>query len=185
LVSALELDSVLLFISAGVFVANFTERGDELIENVERLSTPVYVVFFVLAGARLHLHDLAVMWPFALALVVVRAVAIQVGIAVGGRLGKASDATLKYGWLGFLSQAGVTLTLATIVGDSFGTPGENLRTLLIAAIAFNELLGPVALKMALSFSGELQGDTMTNRNGSGAPADRRTLPPDEPVKQKT
>ena len=53
-----HLDPVLIFLAAGFTVSNFSKRGDELIHTVEQLSMPVYVIFFTLAGARLHLDEL-------------------------------------------------------------------------------------------------------------------------------
>ena len=47
----LHWDPVLVFLAAGFGVANFSKSGHRLIETVERLSLPVYVVFFTLAGA--------------------------------------------------------------------------------------------------------------------------------------
>ena len=57
-----HLEAALMFITAGFVTANFSDTGDHLIHEVERLSLPVYVVFFTLAGAKLHLD---VLWGMA------------------------------------------------------------------------------------------------------------------------
>ncbi|MFW5924887.1 MAG: cation:proton antiporter [Myxococcota bacterium] len=155
--SGLELDPVLLFLTAGFTVSNFSRAGNTLIHSVERLSLPVYVVFFTLAGARLHLDSLVALAPFAFAIVGLRAVAIYVGAFAGARLGKADPATRKFAWLGFLSQAGVGIALTTQIGNNLGAPGKALATLLFAGIALNELIGPVLLKVGLSLAKELPG----------------------------
>jgi len=155
LATRIDLDPVLLFISAGFAAANFSRQGEHLVHSVEKLSGPVYVVFFTLAGARLHLDEVAAVAPFALALVLVRTGALALGTVVGAQLGGADPATRRHGWLGFVSQAGVALSLASLVGDAFGEPGAALQTLLIAGVALNELLGPVLLKVGLGFAGEI------------------------------
>ena len=99
-------------LAAGFGVANFSKSGHRLIETVERLSLPVYVVFFTLAGAKLHLEQLQQVALFAVALVAVRIFAIYAGTNFGARLGKADEATRTFGWMGFVSQAGVTITLS-------------------------------------------------------------------------
>ena len=56
-----HLESALMFIAAGFYASNWSEYGGKLIKEVERLSTPVFVVFFTLAGAHLELDKLAIM----------------------------------------------------------------------------------------------------------------------------
>jgi Kef-type K+ transport system membrane component KefB len=150
----LDWDPVLVFLAAGFGVSNFSKTGHRLIETVERLSLPVYVVFFTLAGAKLHLGELRQVALFAVALAGVRAFAIYSGTKVGARLGKADEATRVFGWMGFVSQAGVSILLAAIIGNSFGELGRSLETLIIGGVAINELIGPVMLKMGLSLAGE-------------------------------
>ena len=147
-------DPVLVFLAAGFGVSNFSKTGHRLIETVERLSLPVYVVFFTLAGAKLHLDELQQVALFAVALVCVRAFAIYSGTKLGARIGKADEATQAFGWTGFVSQAGVSILLAAIVGNTFGEVGRSLETLIIGGVAINELIGPVLFKMGLTLSGE-------------------------------
>ncbi|MDH5492292.1 MAG: cation:proton antiporter, partial [Myxococcales bacterium] len=156
--SELHLDTVLLFLAAGFAVANFSRHGHALIESVERLSMPVFVVFFTLAGAKLHLDEVVHLFFFAAALVLVRGVSIFLGARFGARLAGADEGTRRYGWLGFLSQAGVAITLSTQISEKLGEPGKAIGTLLIAGVAINEMIGPVLLKVGLSLAGEVRGD---------------------------
>ena len=161
-------DPVLVFLAAGFGVTNFSKAGHRLIETVERLSLPVYVVFFTLAGAKLHLEQLQQVALFAIALVGVRAFAIYSGTKLGSRLGKADEATQNFGWTGFVSQAGVSILLAAMVGNTFGELGRSLETLIIGGVAINELIGPVLFKMGLTLSGEAS-------TGRASPAPARHL----------
>lgn len=147
-------DPVLVFLAAGFGVSNFSKTGHRLIETVERLSLPVYVVFFTLAGAKLHLDQLQQVALFALALVGVRVLAIYSGTKAGARFGKADAATQAFGWMGFVSQAGVSIILAAIIGNTFGELGRSLETLIIGGVAINELIGPVMFKMGLGLAAE-------------------------------
>jgi hypothetical protein len=60
--------------------------------------------------------------------------------------------------MGLVSQAGVAIGLATIVGDAYGEMGVHLRTLLFALIAVNETAGPILFRRALVASGEVAED---------------------------
>jgi len=153
----LSWDPVLVFLAAGFGVANFSRSGHRLIETVERLSLPVYVVFFTLAGAKLHLDQLQQVALFAIAMVSVRAFAIYAGTNLGARIGKADEATRAFGWMGFVSQAGVSILLAALIGNSFGELGRSLETLIIGGVAINELVGPVLFKLGLGLAGEATG----------------------------
>ena len=153
----LSWDPVLVFLAAGFGVSNFSKTGHRLIETVERLSLPVYVVFFTLAGAKLHLDQLQQVALFALAMVGVRVFALYAGTNLGARIGKADESTRAFGWMGFVSQAGVSILLAAMIGNSFGELGESLETLIIGGVAINELVGPVLFKMGLGLAGETTG----------------------------
>ena len=156
-------DLVLIFLAAGFVVSNFSKRGTQLIETVERLSLPVYVVFFTLAGAKLHLEHLVDVFGLALGLIVVRGFAIWFGVRLGARLGRADEGTKSHGWLGFISQAGVSISLAAILAARFGDAGKALETVIIGGVALNEILGPIAFKLGLGFAGEISGGDRTSQ----------------------
>lgn len=151
----LHLEALVIFLAAGFVAANVSSEGDHLLETIETLSLPVYVVFFTLAGAHLNMQFLWEIKFFAIALVVLRASGMYLGVAVGGRLGGASKELREHGWFGFVSQAGVSLSLASIVARNFEGPGQAISSLIVAGVAVNEMLGPVLLKLGLGRAGEI------------------------------
>lgn len=153
--TAAGLDTTLLFIAAGFAATNFSKEGDHLIHEVEKLGLPVYVVFFTLTGAGLHLETLASLLPFALALVAIRMFGIWGGIRAGTRITGAPDPVRQYSWLGFVSQAGVAIALAGLVAQRFGDTGAVMSDLIIAGVAIHEVIGPVMLKVGLGLSREI------------------------------
>ncbi|MBW2460669.1 MAG: cation:proton antiporter [Deltaproteobacteria bacterium] len=170
----LDLDPVLLFMAAGFTVSNFSREGDTLIQNVERLSMPVYVVFFTMAGAGLHLEAIAEVGLVAGALVLARLLALYLGVGAGARVAGADAGTSRFVWLGFASQAGVAITLAKTMGQDFGETGAYLETVLITGVALNELMGPILLKVGLGLAGEIPSPTGADAdaadNGLGPPS---------------
>ncbi|MEN0065108.1 MAG: cation:proton antiporter [Myxococcota bacterium] len=149
-------EPALMFIVAGLVVGNFSSRGETLIHEVERLAMPVYVVFFTLAGANLHLDLIVSMAGPAVLLVGTRIVAMFVATRIGGLVGNAEPVVQRYGWLGFISQAGVVIALATKAKDEVftGEIGDTLFSLLLAGVAINEVIGPVMLQFGLGYAGE-------------------------------
>lgn len=150
----LHADTLLMFLTLGFIVGNFSKAGEHLIEKVEQLALPTYVVFFTIAGARMHIEQLQQALPFALALCSLRFISIYIGVRTGARLGGALPVTVKYGWLGFLAQAGVALALANQIMGMHGENGVALGTMVMGGIAVNELFGPVLFKLAISLAGE-------------------------------
>ena len=159
LCGVLHAEVALVFIVAGFVVANFSDQGEVLIHDVERLSLPVFVVFFTLAGARLHIDVIVQMAGYAALLVVVRAGATWIGIRVGGRLTGADDNTLKHSWMGMIAQAGLAISLAGQLPGLFpGGLGEELFALVLAGVAVHEVVGPAMLQNALGKAGEIPSE---------------------------
>jgi Kef-type K+ transport system membrane component KefB len=150
----LGLSQLIMFLAAGFTTANFSRSGDRLTELVERISLPVFVVFFTLAGAGISLESLWAIGPIALALVLVRAASMAAGTYIGARLAGASQLIRNYAITGFISQAGVTLALASLIDSTYGEAGAQLATVIVAAIAIHETIGPALFKYGLGVAGE-------------------------------
>ena len=154
--SWLHFESLLVALSAGLVVENIAPpRGDALRDAVERGALPVLVVFFVAAGATLHLDALAVVGPLALGLALVRGLCIRGASAVGTRLTRLDSKLAGGAWKGLISQAGVTLGLTTIVAGEFAGVGADIQTLMVAMIAIHEIIGPILFRSALAQAGEI------------------------------
>lgn len=153
---ALHLEVLLLSLSAGFFVENISPvHGEPFVDGLERNSLPLYALFFSLAGASIHLDELRTLWPFVLGFVAARAAAIFGGTWLGARVTGSEPEVRRYAWLGFVSQAGVTLGMVVIAARAFPEWGDELRTLFVGMVAIHELIGPVALQYGLKAAGEV------------------------------
>jgi Kef-type K+ transport system membrane component KefB len=151
-------EAALVFICAGFVVGNLSTQGEALIHEVERLTRPVYVVFFALAGAKLHLDVLLAMLVPALCVFAVRLGAVRFGARAGARLARAPEAVQQYAWMGLVSQAGMAIALANQSRTLLPAPiGDGVFSMAIAVIALNELVGPTVLQAGLSRAGEIAG----------------------------
>jgi len=153
---AWHLEPLVAALAAGLVVENLApSRADILRDAVERSALPVLVVFFAAAGASLHMDALAVIGMAALAVALARMAAIRFGTQAGLRVAGVTDDASRMLWLGLVSQAGVTLGLAVIVGAEFGDWGASVQTLIIAMNGLHALLGPILFKAALVRAGEV------------------------------
>lgn len=152
---SLHLELLLVFITAGFVVRNFSKYEHALAPTVELVSLPVFVVFFTIAGASLDLHATWQVLPLAAVLCTVRAVVYYVASRVGSGLGGETPDVQRKAWLGYLPQAGVTLGLVGLTAAQLPTVAEVVQNIGFAIVAINLLIGPITLKYALRSVGEI------------------------------
>ncbi|MDQ7007478.1 MAG: cation:proton antiporter [Acidobacteriota bacterium] len=150
----LHLEPLLMGLTAGIVVQNLSRRGHVFTENLERIAPPIYVAFFALTGAGLDLDALTTSWLLAVSLVLLRMAGLFVG-AWGGSAAAGDPRIWRSlaGWTA-ISQAGVSLGLAAELGRRFPQWGATVVAPLIAAIAINQIVGPVLLVRSLRRAGE-------------------------------
>jgi Kef-type K+ transport system membrane component KefB len=147
-------DSLLAFLSAGFVVTNLSDQGPKLLESIEQTGSVVFVVFFATAGAHLNIPLLKQMGPVAVALCASRALFTVIAGRIGSRIAEDAPILKRWGWSSLVSQAGLALGLSVVIARAFPSFGEGFRSLAIAAVAINEMIGPVLFKFALDRAGE-------------------------------
>ena len=167
-----HVDPLLTFLTAGFVVQNLSNQGPKLLHAVEQMGIVVFVLFFATAGAELDVPLLKEAWAIALALCGARALFTYGAARLSARLANDVPVVRKWGWSSLVSQAGLALGLGVVVKNSFPGVGDGFGSLVIAAVAINEMVGPVLFKMALDKTGE------TDRS---EPAARPSLPPPAPA----
>lgn len=155
--------------AAGFVIENFSEAGDRLIDAIEANSLVVFAIFFALAGAALNLQTVIAFWPVALVIVIARTALTWLGARIGARAGGSPPAVARLGWLGLISQAGVTLGLSLLVAREFPAWGGQFVAVTTAVIILHLLVGPILLKVALVKAGEARGAGGPGHGGA-APA---------------
>jgi len=148
------LDATLAFMVAGFVVQNLTAQGPKLLHSIELTGGVVFVVFFANAGAHLNIPLLRKLWPVALTLCVMRGLLTYAAARLSSRLADDEPIVRKWGWSSLVSQAGLALGIGLQIAKSFPAIGEGFSSLVIAAVAINEMIGPVLFKLALDRGGE-------------------------------
>lgn len=152
--SRIDLDPLLIGLAAGMLIRNFTRTGEALHQDVEVAGLPVYVVFFSVAGASIHLDVLASVGLVAAAIVLIRGTGLLVGTSIGAHLAGADPTTRRYAGYGLLPQAGLAIALAILFNKAFPEFGEEAAALIFGVIAINEIVAPILFKHAIIKSGE-------------------------------
>ncbi|AKU91445.1 cation:proton antiporter [Vulgatibacter incomptus] len=150
----LHFDPLLVALAAGVLIRNVTKAGDRLHHEIEASSLPVYVVFFAVAGANIHLDVLAVVGIPAAIFVLVRGAGLLAGTRLGAKIAGAPDEVQRYAGMGLLPQAGLALALALLFAKTFPEFGDDAAALTLGVVALNEIIAPAIYRLALVRSGE-------------------------------
>jgi Kef-type K+ transport system membrane component KefB len=127
-------------------------------------------VFFATAGAHLNVPLLKETWQIALTLCAARAFATWIAARVGSRLADDPPTLRRWGFSSLVSQAGLALGLAVVIADAFPNIGEGFKSLAIAAVAINEMTGPILFKFALDRAGETHREEAVTRTSLVPPA---------------
>jgi len=151
---------------------NSSRRAFEVIRGI---TPPIYILFFVLVGARLQVGLLPQMGLLGLLYVAGRTAGKMAGAWLGGTVSGAPEPVRKYLGFALFSQAGVAVGLALDVAQRFAQAGPAAQEMgsfvinVIGATTFLvQIIGPPFVKFAIARAGEI-------------PAPGPTLPEREPV----
>lgn len=157
----LGLDLILAAMSSGAVSVNLApRRSREAFEQVSRFAPPIFVLFFVLVGARLQPKGMTP-WIIVLALayVIGRTGGKFLGAFIGAKWGGFSSKVQKYLGLCLFSQAGVAIGLAILASHRLPHETAQAIILVIAASTFLvQILGPPSVRLAMIKAGEVGKD---------------------------
>jgi Kef-type K+ transport system membrane component KefB len=160
----LHLSPILTNLVVGIAVVNTqspatTGKIKEVLTEVMPL---LFVLFFVLAGANLHLALLPALGALGAVYLAARSAGKIGGAWISAKVSRAEPRIRKYLGIGILSQAGVAIGLALVVKQTLtplGVWGAELGALIITTITATsiifEIVGPILCKVGLQQSGEI------------------------------
>ncbi|MCR9249672.1 MAG: cation:proton antiporter [bacterium] len=150
----IAIEPLLICIIASFFVTNYSRYRVEFLKILEETSPYIYIGFFTLTGATMEVDVLWSVSGIAVILFLIRLVTMVMGSYVGGILAKDPIKHMNYGWMPYITQAGVALGLSTIIASTFPGWGNQFATVVIAVIVLNQFLGPPLFKYSLNKLGE-------------------------------
>ena len=153
-----KIDPILPAMILGITVANLMPRRSKgTFKLVQRFSPPIYISFFVLAGAHMQFGKLA-LWMVVMIVVFIlcRAAGKVAGSWFGARYSEAPASVRKYLGVCLLPQAGVAIGLAILAGQQFNAElGHTIIMVVMTATFMMEILGPMLVKWGVKKAGEV------------------------------
>ena len=154
----LGLDNILAAMALGFFMVNFAPgKTRPIFSLVEKFTPPIYVLFFVLVGAKLNIWVVTpVLGILAIVYVFGRTLGKSIGSRLGARITKAPDTVRKFLPWCLLSQAGVAIGLSIAASNDFAdTIGPQVILIITATTFIVQLLGPICVKHGITKAGEV------------------------------
>ena len=145
----------------GTIFCNVCETSASLMERLDRWTTPLSILFFILSGAELDLKILRT--PVVLLIGVVYIIARSAGKIFGAysscAISGCDKKIQKHLGTTLLPQAGVALGMALTAATL--SDGTMVRNVVLFSVLVYELIGPTLTKNALFAAGEIHPDEIS------------------------
>ncbi|MGC6368039.1 MAG: cation:proton antiporter [Candidatus Marinamargulisbacteria bacterium] len=146
----------------GIIIGNIRpHRARSNFSSLSTISTPIYMLFFVLIGARLDVGLLLIMGPIGLTYFLFRTIGKYFGAFIGAYLANVPDKVRQNIGLCLFSQAGVAIGLAISLdiewsqyGSEAATLATSVVTIVTASTLIFQIIGPILTKYALTKANE-------------------------------
>ncbi len=168
-----ELSSLLTCMMAGAIYTNFVKESGRTLDVMDRFTSPVYMMFFVISGASLDLTiffngDGLVVVLIALTYLVSRVVGKWSGAFVGATITRCEPQVKKYLGFALVPQAGVAIGLSTTAYKLFSQysdpymqkTGALILAIILTSTLIYELFGPMVAKFALKKAHEIPEENL-------------------------
>lgn len=153
----LKVDMLLSSMAMGIVITNFSPHASkEIFKITERFTPPIYVMFFVLVGAKLELSNITFyIGILILVYFLFRTSGKMLGAKLGSKIAHASESVQKYLPYCLFSQAGVAIGLAILVSQKFPSEIGDIAVIVVMTSTFVvQLIGPSFVRMAVVKAGE-------------------------------
>ena len=146
----------------GTVFCNICDTSEELMDRVDRWTSPLNILFFVLSGAALDLE--IILNPLVLLVGGVYIIARSAG-KIGGAAGscalsRCDPSIRRHLGITLLPQAGVALGMATIARNL--QDGAMVSNVVLFSVLVYELIGPSLTKRSLLAAGEIKPEGRTS-----------------------
>lgn len=150
------LSSLLLCMSIGAALANYSAVSDPVMDGSERWTPPLFMLFFVISGAQFNFSILKEIGAVGIIYLFMRSFGKYFGARLGCRIAKTPKTVRDYLGVTLLPQAGVAIGMAQLSLSVVPEYGEQIRAVVLCATLVYELVGPLLTKISLQKAGEIK-----------------------------
>ena len=140
----------------GAAVINLSSEADRILESVDPVSAPVFILFFVASGAGLQFSLLKTEGLFGVLYILLRFAGKICGTLLGARSCHVRKKTGRYLGPCLLPQAGIAIGLTQAAGSLVPEFASRIRAVVLAGTLICELIGPAVTRFSLKCAGEIR-----------------------------
>jgi Kef-type K+ transport system membrane component KefB len=163
----LDVSFLLAAMVLGAVVANLARHHARPFHAIEGIEWPFMILFFVLAGASLHLNSLPGIGLIGAAYICLRIAGRLLGAWVGGAIAGMKPSMRLWMGLALMPQAGVALGLALLAAQRFPQFSGTVLPVVVGSVVIFELIGPIFTRMALRRAGEVGAEEPSAGHAGG------------------
>ncbi|MEG0178627.1 MAG: cation:proton antiporter [Oscillospiraceae bacterium] len=152
----LGVSALLMTMAMGAVFANMCKNSSEIMGICDKITPPVFMMFFVLSGAGLDLAILPQIGLIGIVYIVLRVIGKISGAALGAKIMKAPANVAKYLGPALIPQAGVAIGLTFVAASVVPQYAQVIRAVILCATLIYELIGPGITKLSLTKAGEIK-----------------------------
>ena len=153
--NVLNLSSLLVCMMIGATMVNLCHDSTAMLEQCDRFTPPLFMLFFVLSGAGLNFSVLTTVGLVGVIYVIARVAGKVIGATLGAVVEKCDRNIVRYLGLTLIPQAGVAIGMARLAVQDLPEYGAIINAVVLAGTLVYELTGPVITKTALLKAGEI------------------------------
>ena len=159
----ISFSSLLVCMMLGTVFCNICDFSEELMDRIDRWTTPLFILFFVISGSELELSvftDMIIVFVGAV-YIIFRCFGKYFGARLSSKLVKCDSNIVKYLGITLFPQAGVALGMA-LKAETLGTQGTIVANITLFSVLIYELVGPFLTKISLMKAGEIKPEGKTS-----------------------
>lgn len=152
----LGFSSLLSCMAMSITVVNISHNWEPVFEQMDRMTPPIFMLFFFVTGAGMDLSILPKIGAIGAVYIIVRVIGKMAGAALGARMSHADKNVQKYLGIGLIPQAGVAIGLAMMCGTVVPEYAREITAVVVCGTIIYELVGPILTKVMLVKIGEIK-----------------------------
>ena len=159
--------SLLVCMMLGTVFCNVCDFSEELMDRVDRWTSPLFILFFVISGSELELSVFSDKLIVIIGLVYItfRCIGKYFGARFSSKSVNCDSNIVKYLGITLFPQAGVALGMA-LKAEALGEQGILIANITLFSVLVYELIGPYLTKVSLLKAGEIKPEGKTSARKS-------------------
>ena len=156
---------LLVNLATGIVIGNLSYHNKRIVRIFDGLNVILFTVFFTMAGTHLHLDRMTAAGVAGGIFIFGRIFGKIIGSYLGGKMTNASAKIVKNLGMALIPQGGlaVGLVISLEYNEIFKAGGNEsiaaiVSTIVLAAVTFNEIIGPITTGRAFDNTGETNQD---------------------------